>query len=122
MWNDSDLDEDEDCNHPVASLSKQWSSAVISAVRVFTVFVLTWQSIFRIANVAAGILFQFFSCILNHLAAVTESDYLRATNVFPNTLIKAQCLIQLKNDGFRQYVCCPKCFATYDFEECLEWR
>lgn len=84
-------------------------------------FILSWQSFYRIADVAVSGLFQFISLMLRYLATVTQSEHLQhVAQLVPDSTLKAQKLVQINRDDFKQYVCCPKCFAVYDMEECIE--
>ena len=92
-------------------------------MKVIVLFFLTWQSLFRVANVAISSLLRFTSFLLIHLATVAQSNTIRLmAESIPSSTINAQKLLKLNKDDFKKYVCCPKCFATYDFEECIEQR
>ena len=101
-------------------ISKE-QNPVSAIVKVITLFVLTWQSFYRISNVAVSSLFRFLSLMLLYLATATQSEHLKhVAQLVPNGTVKAQQLVQINRDDFKQYVCCPKCFAVYDFHECIE--
>ena len=97
-------------------------NVAIPFVRIFVLFILTWQSVFRIANVSTSVLFRFLYLFLNHITAAT-SDYIKeALQLLPDTFAKAQKFVHLDQDDFDQYVCCPKCHAIYQMEDCIEQR
>ena len=48
-----------------------------ATVRVIMLFILSWQSFYRIADIAVSGLFQCISLMLWYLATVTRSDYLK---------------------------------------------
>lgn len=93
-------------------------SSTFSTVQVFTLFLLSWQSMFRIANIAVSVLLRFFS---HYLSVVTQLESIRSiSKLFPNALDKAQKIARLNRNDFRQYVCCSKCFAVYTLDDCFE--
>lgn len=90
-------------------------------VHVLAHFILLWQSVFRVANVAISFLLQFFSLFVYHLSVVTQLKYIRAlAEAFPNTIIKARRIIGMNCDKFQNYVCCPKCCSIYELDDCYE--
>ena len=60
-----------------------------SLVQVTTIFVLLWQSVFKVSNIAVSILLQFFSTFLIQLAYITQLESMKAlSNKF------SQCITQ----------------------------
>ena len=94
---------------------------VSSKVKVIVLFILTWQSLFRIANAAISSLFHFLSLLLSYLATVAHSEHLnQVAKLIPDSTIKAQRFLKMNRDDFKQYVCCPKCCSLYELSECFE--
>ena len=93
-------------------------------MRIFVIFIFTWQSVFRISNIAPEMLLKFLHSIFSYLAnegtGRTGMKYI--ADHFPNSLAKSRALINLNRDDFEQYVCCAKCLAVYKFSECYERR
>ena len=95
----------------------------MGTVKELTLFILAWQSMFRIANAAIAILLKFVSLVLLHLATVVKSEYIASiAKLFPTSFEKARKLVSFSQDPFQQLVCCPKCFAVYNLDECIEKR
>lgn len=112
-WNDSDIDDETSIVHTEVNDAS-------NMVTVLVLFILTWQTVFRIANMAVDTLFRFISLFFHYLAKVTGSDYVQmAATAMPVTFFSAQKLVGLNRDDFMKYVCCPKCSAIYEYEECI---
>ena len=80
-----------------------------------------WQSIFKVSNAAVTVLLQFFSIFICQLAFITDLERLKSlSDIFPNTLLKAQTIAKLNRNDFKQFVCCQKCCALYDIDECFD--
>ena len=90
-------------------------------MRVFALFIVLWQSVFKVSNVAVTALFRFFSVFLFQLAFISNLEVLQSfSGHFPNTLLKVQKLAKLNRNDFKQLVCCPKCCALYIMDECID--
>ena len=115
LWSDTDDQEDSDLGE------HEENQREISSVRVFSLFVVLWQSVFKVSNVAVTVLLRFLSLFLHYLANITELESLKVlTDIFPNTLLKAQRVARVNRDDFKKYVCCQKCFAIYNMEDCFD--
>ena len=115
FWNDSDLEDDN------SVMLDEDDVSASATVKVIMLFVLSWQSMFRIANVATSSLFHFLSLLLHYLATLTQSQLLRhVAELIPVDTVKAQQIVNVNRDDFRQYVCCQKCCAIYNFNECFQ--
>lgn len=113
IFDESGLDENNDTQ----------DFATMETIKAIVMFILSWQSMFRIANVAVGILLKFFSILSLHLAVVTKSEFLtKLANLFPTSYERAKKIVSLHLDPFQQLVCCPKCLGTYSQDDCIEKR
>ena len=99
------------------SCSKANSSAEhIAFAKVIVGFLLLWQSIFKVANIAVETLLKFFCVIFKHTPFAKLNDH------FPNFLLKAYRLLDMKRDDFQKLVVCRRCNSTYNFEECIDYH
>ena len=105
----SSTDDDEDplhvnrCDHTVQSPQEQFSTYVTMVV----VFILLWQSIFTIANVAVDLLLKFLRLILLKGPFILKEQI--ASECFPLSLSKAQEMFKKNRDDFQKLVSCRKC-------------
>ena len=54
-------------------------------MRVFALFIVLWQSVFKVSNVAVTALLRFFSAFLCQLAFISNSEVLKSfSGHFPN--------------------------------------
>jgi hypothetical protein len=85
VW-DSDEEENEELQaHTTADTSHT------KFVTFMCVFLLAWHTIFRVPNVAIGIIFRFFSMCLLRLSEISGCEKVKTIyNIFPDTLAKAQ--------------------------------
>ena len=84
------------------------------------VFLLSWQTIFRIPDIAITTLFKFFSVMLGRLADILKSESLKSIyKSFPENLDKACKMNYIDCEGFKKYITCQKCHCTYPSELCL---
>ena len=120
--NDSSSSEDESstdplirCDRPPRSVSatKQLSPYV---TMIFG-FVLLWQSIFKIANVAVDLLLKFLWLICLEGPFISKEQI--APECFPVSLSKAQKMLRINGDDFEKLVSCWKCRTLYKFDECI---
>ena len=105
-------DEDETEDIPSENAESQHSSLI----KMMVMFILLWQSIFKIANVAVEVLLKFMKMIIPFLMDDDADD----KKGFPNTLLQAHKLLQLDRDDFQTLVVCPKCDTTYQKQDCLD--
>lgn len=115
LWSDSDNQDESDLHEP------EVKSTEASSVLVFSLFLILWQSVFKVSNIAVTVLLRFLSLFFHHLANITQLESFKMlTDTFPDTLLKAQRVARLNRDDFIKYVCCPKCFAIYNMEDCFD--
>lgn len=120
MWENSD-DEvvDDYCEHDLSTIS----SSTLQVLQFIVLFLLSWQAIFRIPNVAIDLAFKFFNVLLVKLSGYLGSTKLNElVAIFPNTLLKAQKLQSIERDDYQTLIVCPKCCCTYEHEDCLTMK
>lgn len=89
-------------------------------VEFICIFILSWQSIFRIPDVAVGVLFKFISILLDRLADVLKLDSMRQiSTIFPGTLDKARKMHFINKEGFENMIACQQCHCTYPYQLCV---
>ena len=83
-------------------------------------FLLTWQTIFRVPDVATSVLFRFISMLLFKLSNIKNAEGLKQVyEIFPNSLKQAHKLQSIDRDVFKKMVVCSQCHATYHYEDCV---
>ena len=83
-------------------------------------FLLLWQSIFRISNIAMEVLLKSLSLLLNLFRKPVSDEKTNVSYNIPNTVPAAFKLLFRKNkDEFITYVVCPKCDSIYDYDDCI---
>lgn len=117
VWEVSDDDEDDPQQSPDTLTI---SSSSLQILRFIVLFLLSWQAIFRMPNVALDIAFKFFSILLNKISVLCGTVNLKEiATFFPDTLTKAnkfQCILR---DNYQRLIVCSKCYSTYEFNDCL---
>ena len=69
-------------------------------VAVVCTFVLTWQCIFRVPDVAVGVLFKFIGVIFYQISKITSSTTMqRICDLFPTTLSNARKMLAIDRDN-----------------------
>ena len=101
------------------SAEREENDAQISVFVTLAVgFVLLWQSVFKIANVATELLLKFLQIFLMKAPFITDGK--KVAKFFPTTLLKGHKLLSLNRDDFEKLVSCPKCSTLYKFDDCIE--
>ena len=114
LWNDSE--DEEDCNMVTVDATFH------NIVKLFSIFIILWQSIFRVANVAISVLLNFLFLFLQHISRLCKNDNMaHFLSIFPNNLKKAKEIANFNHDDFLQYVCCPNCSLMYTMDDALKW-
>ena len=91
----------------------------IKFVQLICVFILSWQSNFRISDVAIGILLKFLKMVLcNFMEVIHSADNLQEISKnFPDTLQKARTMSHINRDNFQKYTVCRQCHCTYAYNQ-----
>lgn len=80
---------------------------------------LRWQALFYVSDRTFEYLILLFRSLL-YLVSSTSKFASELYKKFPSTLYQLNKFICFENDNFRKFVVCPKCYATYEFEDCIE--
>ena len=76
---------------------------------------------FKVSNTALNTLLRFFSLLISQIASIPELENRKViSDIFPSSFVKAQKVVGLNRDDFKRLVCCGKCFAIYDIDDCYE--
>lgn len=81
---------------------------------VLILFVLAWLMIFRIPNIAIGVLFWFISILLLKLSEMCSEVIQMMYDSFPDSLERAHLMQDVDANKFEKFVVCPKCHTVYD--------
>ena len=85
------------------------SPASLVLLKFIVIFLLSWQAIFRISNIAIDIVFKFIAILLHKLSGLFESDKLRLlAETFPTTMLKAHAFQAINREKYRLLVVCKK--------------
>ena len=91
------------------------------AVRLFLLFILMWQCYFHVSDAGIAVLFLFLHHFLRLLSSLSGSKFIQTlAEASPLLLYSVQKLLGVNENGFIQYVVCPKCHSIYDFAQCVE--
>ncbi|SMN01766.1 hypothetical protein SPONN_25 [uncultured Candidatus Thioglobus sp.] len=88
-------------------------------LQFIVLFLLSWQAIFRIPNVALDVAFKFFSILLNKLSEFCGTNLRAVAAFFPETLLKAYQFQHIVRDNYQQLIVCSECYSTYEYTDCL---
>ncbi len=113
VWFDDDSDDDED----TTVKGSQVESAV---ARLYAVFILMWQTLFKVSNSGINIIFIFFAKLLSLLAVLLFLQCFSASlkelaQKIPKNVGQAKSLIGQEKDSFSK---CPRCHTTYALNVC----
>lgn len=88
-------------------------------VRFYIMFLLTWQSLFKVSDSGMNILFLFLAMFLSLIiSAIPCAKLQNFVKVLPRNITAAKKMVGLNTDLFRKYVRCPKCHSLYSLELC----
>ncbi len=88
-------------------------------LRLYVMFLLLWQSLFRLSDTGANVLLAFLSTFLLFLTSKVGSDTLMEfCQHLPKTICGARKLAGRSVDEFQKWVCCPTCKSLYAIDEC----
>lgn len=83
-------------------------------------FLLSWQAIFRIPDVAIGVILKFFRILFLKLSEITKSEDLQLLHrLFPENLNHARKLQDINRDDYEKFVVCSRCHSTYNYSDCV---
>ena len=89
-------------------------------IAVVCTFVLIWQCIFRVPDVAVGVLFKFIGVIYYQISKITSSTAMqRICDLFPTMLSNARKMLAIDRDNLKKMFVCRKCHSTYSYEDCF---
>ena len=90
------------------------------AVIALCLFLLSWQSSFRVPDTGIGALLAFMHHFLLFVSAVTHSEQLSmiAQNL-PKTVKQLRTVAGIDVDSFAKFVVCSLCHSIYDSDACL---
>lgn len=81
---------------------------------------LRWQALFYVSDQAFAYLILLFKSLL-YLISSTSEFASELYKKFPATLYQLNKFIRFDRDNFKKFVVCPKCFAVYELEDCIEF-
>ena len=95
----------------------------IKIMRLISIFVLTWQALFRIPDVAITMLLKFIKFLLHTLAEFSNSrQIVSLCEMMPHTMPKVQTMLTINREDFEKFIVCQKCACTYDCGEYFPMR
>ena len=129
VWDCSDEEDDFGCTntneYSCTSNEHQDTSQRISSthslIKFVVIFLLLWQAIFRISNIAVDVLFKFIGVLLHKFGEFTDSIKLKQfADCFPNTMLKGHKFQAINRDDYQKLVVCGRCNCTYEYDDCLK--
>ena len=86
----------------------------------YVFFLLMFQTLFWLSDVALKIIFAFFATFLGLIVSTFKVAPLQAlVTKLPRSLISARKVIGTTLDNFVKYVCCPQYHSIYHYDECV---
>ena len=114
-------DEIEDDDEAVQN--KHNRSEDCKELRTLLLFLLLWQSMFRVADRAIVVLIKFFKLFLYIIGRVLKAQLLlNFVKIIPESLYMVEKNLGLQKDSFTKYAVCPKCKTLYNFDDCIRQR
>ena len=94
----------------------------MSAVtKLYTFFLLTFQSTFHISDTAVSVLFSFIAMFMKLIAEnYNLNQLLPLVLELPQTVIAARKILSGDRDNFSKYTCCPSCYSIYQWNNSSE--
>ena len=79
---------------------------------------LSWQSNFRIPDIAIDSLLKFLKTVLCNFKEIVTADNLQEiTKNFPDTLQKARTISHINRDNFQKFIVCQNCHCAYPSDQ-----
>ena len=88
-------------------------------LRLYTFFLLMFQSLFRLSDTALSVLLtflaMFFSTLSNTIATIPQAFI----SNLPRNVRSARIIAGSSRNSLQQFVCCPSCHSIYKREDCI---
>ena len=111
--------QSEDCTDSQNTEPIQLS--VTKLISFICTFLLSWQGIFRLPDIAIGVIFKFLSILFLQFGEITGLEDLKLLHKwFPNNLKHARNLQAIDRDDYEKFVVCQRCHSTYPYSDCME--
>ncbi|NKC02341.1 MAG: hypothetical protein GKR90_28095 [Pseudomonadales bacterium] len=118
----ADSREGDTVNRMMSTSNKCKDSRIIEFITFVCTFLLMWQTIFRVADIAVQALFKFFGLVLLKLNKLINNGILTTiVEIFPNSLVTARKFLNIDRNDFHEMIVCPKCHSTYSYEDCFKY-
>lgn len=90
-------------------------------LRFVSIFILSWQTFFRMPDVAIDILFRFIHVLLSKLLTITDTKIVReAHDIFPRSLDQARKFHSIHRESYTKFIVCQKCHTTYNYNDVMK--
>ena len=88
-------------------------------MKAYVVFMLKWQTLFRVSDAGMSVLFLFITVLISFLISSLHINGLQEfSQLLPRNAIAARKLIGDTADSFAKYASCPTCHSIYPLECC----
>ena len=87
-------------------------------LRLYTFFLLMFQSVFRVSDNAMNVLLLFFSMFFSTLSTIAMIPKAFILNL-PKNVRSARNVAGSTRSSLKKFVCCPSCHYLYKVEECI---
>ena len=112
MWGNDIIPADDDLHIAVVPKENK-------LIQLYVMFLLLWQSLFRLSDTGMEILLVFFAKFSSAIATAFQINVLKEfLSKLPTTMYKAKMVIKVKGDSFSKYATCYKCSSIYPLEQC----
>ena len=94
--------------------------SMVKVIGFVCTFLLSWQAIFKLPDIAIGIILKFLSTFFLKLSEITGSEDLKAIHkMFPDNLKHAQKVQGINRDDYERLVVCHQCHSMYRYADCM---
>ena len=120
IWDDSDDDMMDIPGNDNSEQDTASANTISKILQLIVLFLLSWQTIFKIPNAAITLMLKFFHILLSKLYEYTRAPKIKEiVDVFPTSLLQAQRFQSVLHDDYETLIVCPKCYCTYEHDDCL---
>lgn len=115
IWSDSEMEVAE------TEIQNDGTFQHIGILRLYVMFMFSWQSLFKVSDVGLNVLMKFFALLFGLLVKVLSLP-LTCLKPFvdklPHGVEAARRFLGYRKDCFDKYASCPSCHSIYILENC----
>ena len=116
---DEDLTEllcEEDTETPFQMVESEGSDSYNALLKLYTFFLLMFQSLFWLSDTALNVFLVFFFSTLGSTVATIPQAFV---SNLPRHVRSARIIAGSTRNSLQQFVCCPACHSIYKPDDCI---